>query len=69
MWEITHVIKPKPLRAEMVQQSTMHSLGLHRASSIIISTYMNVNMEWLIGGKYQITKLIGTGSFSSFCTH
>lgn len=29
---------------------------------------MDANVEWLIGGRYRITKLIGTGSFGKFWT-
>jgi casein kinase I homolog HRR25 len=29
---------------------------------------MDANVRWLVGGKYQITKLIGTGSFGTFWT-
>ena len=43
-------------------------LGLHQTSSIVVPTYMAVNMEWLVGGKYRITTLIGTGSFGTFWT-
>lgn len=55
-----------------VQPSTLHQRCILFIKEVfitgVIPTYMDANVGWLIGDRYRITKLIGTGSFGMFWT-